>query len=98
MSNDRLPWRTGRKVGRTIYQQVRPEPSDDDVLIGVMDTPAQAAEAVHARNVFAAAPTRATGPGKPAKQIFDEYRASSVRTKSTGSLAGSQGTALGGPE
>lgn len=43
-------WRTGRKVKRTIYRQVGPEPSDDDVLIGVMDTPELAAEAVDARN------------------------------------------------
>lgn len=75
---ERSPWRVGRKVGRTIYQQVGSEPSDDDVLIGRMDTPEQAAEAVHARNAFAAAPTGATGPGKPVKQIFDEYRASSL--------------------
>lgn len=31
-------WRPGRKVGRTIYRQVGDDPSDDDVLIGVMDT------------------------------------------------------------
>lgn len=43
-------WRTGRKVGRTIYLQVGPEPSDDDVLIGVMDTPELAALAVQAVN------------------------------------------------
>jgi len=36
---DQLPWRTGRKVGRTIYAQVGPQPSDADVLIGLMDTP-----------------------------------------------------------
>jgi hypothetical protein len=45
-----LPWRVGRKVGRTIYQQVGPEPSDADQLIGVMDTPELAAEVVTARN------------------------------------------------
>jgi hypothetical protein len=50
MSNDRLPWRVGRKVGRTIYQQVGPEPSDDDVLIGFMDTPELAWQAVAAHN------------------------------------------------
>jgi hypothetical protein len=50
MSNDRLPWRVGRKVGRTIYQQVGPEPSDDDVLIGVMDTSDLAWQAVAAHN------------------------------------------------
>lgn len=31
--------RVGRKVGRTIYEQPGPEPSDSDPLIGVMDTP-----------------------------------------------------------
>ena len=44
-------WRTGRKVGRTIYVQVGDEPSDGDHLIGVMDTPElarQAADAVNA--------------------------------------------------
>jgi len=46
----RLPWRTGRRVGRTIYAQQGPEPSDSDPLIGVMDTPELAALAVAARN------------------------------------------------
>jgi hypothetical protein len=45
-----LPWRTGRKVHRTIYAMTGPEPSDDDPLIGVMDTPELAAEAVEAHN------------------------------------------------
>lgn len=44
------PWRVGRKVGRTIYQQTGPEPSDDDLLIGVMDTPDLAARVVRAVN------------------------------------------------
>lgn len=43
-------WRVGRKVGRTIYAQQGPEPSDDDPLIGVMDYPALAALAVECRN------------------------------------------------
>jgi hypothetical protein len=43
-------WRVGRKVGRTIYAQIGPEPSDDDVLIGVMDTSALAEDAVQAHN------------------------------------------------
>lgn len=43
-------WRTGRKVGRTIYQMTGPEPSDDDPLIGVMDTPALAEDAVRSHN------------------------------------------------
>lgn len=40
--------RTGRSVGRTIYRQVGDEPSKDDVLIGVMDTPELAAMVVAA--------------------------------------------------
>lgn len=32
------PWRVGRKVGRTIYVQEGAEPSDDDMLIGLMDS------------------------------------------------------------
>lgn len=43
-------WRVGRKVGRTIYAQVGPEPSDDDVLIGMMDTEPLARCAVDAHN------------------------------------------------
>jgi hypothetical protein len=45
-----VPWRTGRRVGRTLYAQVGPEPSDEDVLIGVLDTPLLAAEAAAAHN------------------------------------------------
>ena len=49
----RSPWRVGRKVGRTIYAVASPgHPSDDDPLIGVMDTPALAAEAVEAHNAM----------------------------------------------
>jgi hypothetical protein len=46
----RVPWRTGRKVGRTIYAQFGTEPGDSDSLIGVMDTPELAAEAVRSHN------------------------------------------------
>ena len=46
----RVPWRTGRKVGRTIYAVAGPQASSRDVLIGVMDTPALACEAVAAHN------------------------------------------------
>lgn len=48
-------WRVGRKVGRTIYAQAGDEPSDDDVLIGVMDTPDLAAIAVLHHNAVVAA-------------------------------------------
>jgi hypothetical protein len=54
-------WRTGRKVGRTIYAQLGAEPSDEDPLIGVMDTPQLASAAVAEHN--AARKVRlATGP------------------------------------
>lgn len=43
-------WRTGRKVGRTIYRQTGEEPSDADQLIGVMDTAEWAALVVEAVN------------------------------------------------
>lgn len=45
-------WRTGRKVGRTIYIQDGPEPSDDDTLIGVMDDPVLAQLACEAVNTL----------------------------------------------
>jgi hypothetical protein len=51
------PWRTGRKVGRTIYMQLGPEPSDDDVLIGVMDFAPLATLAVEAHNALLEAET-----------------------------------------
>lgn len=44
-----LPWRTGRKLGRTIYAMVGEEPSDDDVLLGLVEDSAIASHicAVH---------------------------------------------------
>jgi hypothetical protein len=48
------PWRTGRKVGRTIYRQHGTAPSDADTLIGVMDTPEDAQRVVDAINRVAA--------------------------------------------
>lgn len=52
MTTDR--WRQGRRVGRTIYAQLGPEPADTDPIIGLMDTPELAAQAVNAHNAFAA--------------------------------------------
>jgi hypothetical protein len=46
----KMPWRVGRKVGRTIYAVIGDEPSDHDPLIGVMDTKALAEAAVRAHN------------------------------------------------
>lgn len=48
------PWRVGRKVGRTIYVQINDEPSEDDPLIGVMDTPELAQAAVDHHNQWLA--------------------------------------------
>lgn len=45
-----LPWRVGRKVGRTIYAHPTDDPDGDGVLIGMMDTPRLAAAAVQAHN------------------------------------------------
>jgi hypothetical protein len=42
--------RQGRKVGRTIYQQMGAEPSDDDPIVGLVDTPELAAIVVEAVN------------------------------------------------
>jgi hypothetical protein len=44
------PWRVGRRVGRTVYYQLGERPSDEDLLIGVMDTRALAREVVDAHN------------------------------------------------
>jgi len=30
-------FRVGRKLGRTIYRQLGPKPSDDDIFIGICD-------------------------------------------------------------
>lgn len=43
------PWRVGRSVGRTIYAAMS-EDMNAHVLIGVMDTPELALEAVHSHN------------------------------------------------
>lgn len=47
-------WRVGRKVGRTLYAMVGDEPSDDDQLIGMMDTPELARSVVTAREAHLA--------------------------------------------
>lgn len=43
-------WRTGRKVGRTLYVVLGEESSDADILIGMMDTAELAEEVVRAHN------------------------------------------------
>jgi hypothetical protein len=44
--------RQGRKVGRTIYAQLGDQPSDDDPLVGVMDTAELARQVVGTAEVF----------------------------------------------
>lgn len=56
---EKLYWRVGRKVGRTIYAVIDQDNPEGDPLIGVMDTPALAHEAVATHNaVLVAAETR----------------------------------------
>lgn len=55
-----VAWRTGRSVGRTVYAVTGGDYADDDELIGVMDTPGLALEAVLAHNQM----LEAHGPGR----------------------------------
>ena len=43
-----LPWRVGRHLGRTIYARLGPVASDDDPVLGMLDTRELAAEACEA--------------------------------------------------
>jgi hypothetical protein len=45
-----MRYRVGRHLGRTIYRQLGDEPSDQDALIGMMDTRADAEQVVAALN------------------------------------------------
>lgn len=45
-------WRTGRKIGRTIYAQVGSQSSDDDPVLGMMDSIALAARVVSDHNII----------------------------------------------
>jgi hypothetical protein len=46
------PWRTGRKLKRTLYERVYTDaPSDDDRFVGIMDTPEDAQRVVDAVNL-----------------------------------------------
>lgn len=49
-SANNYPWRVGRKLGRTIYAQEGDAPSDEDPLLGIMDTADLAAMVVDAVN------------------------------------------------
>jgi hypothetical protein len=68
-----MTYRTGRKVGRTIYNQIGPEPSDDDELVGLMDTPVLAALFVMAMNNFRANPGQTfVARPKPGQEFIGE--------------------------
>jgi hypothetical protein len=45
-----LPWRVGRKLGRTIYAQPGRDPGDDDYLVGLVESRELAQEVVAAHN------------------------------------------------
>ncbi len=45
-----LPWRTGRHLGRTVYARLGPQASDDDPVLGMMDSRELAEEACEAHN------------------------------------------------
>lgn len=47
---ERALWRTGRKLGRTIYAQVSSEPTDNDVFLGLMENEQLATMVVKAHN------------------------------------------------
>ena len=48
---DEIPWRIGRKLGRTIYRQVGAAPSDEDPFLGLMESPELAADVVACHNL-----------------------------------------------
>lgn len=45
-------WRTGEKLGRTLYAQLGDEPSPADPFLGIMETPALARHVVSAMNAL----------------------------------------------
>lgn len=47
-----VPWRVGRHLGRTVYAMLGDEPSDDDPVLGMLDTPELAAEACAGHNAL----------------------------------------------
>lgn len=50
-----LPWRQGRHQGRHVYAQLGPSPSDDDPVVGTLDTAELAGEACESHNAALAA-------------------------------------------
>lgn len=62
-------WRVGRKVERTLYAQLGPQPSDDDILIGMVDTPALAARLVLDHNHALTCAHRPGDEPEPERQL-----------------------------
>lgn len=44
------PWRVGRKLGRTLYAQLGPDPGEGDLLLGMLDDAELAAYIVELHN------------------------------------------------
>lgn len=70
-----LPWRTGRRVGRTVYvvPPDGPDPNDGACLIGVMDTAELAAHVVWAHNQTLS-PRPPDGPWRPNPSVPENAR------------------------
>lgn len=49
----RAEYRVGRKLKRTVYQQLAAEPSDADMFLGIFDSPHMAAHVVMLLNADA---------------------------------------------
>lgn len=70
-----FPWRVGRSVGRTIYAVTGPEATKSDVLVGMMDTRALAAEAVDAHNLLLGKAKARLTPAEQAEYTAKLHRA-----------------------
>jgi hypothetical protein len=79
----RKPWRTGRKLGRTLYICNGETPGDDDQLVGMMDTPELADRVVDAVNRTMPKDASAGGADEVSKTI---WRAASVLWNGLGDL------------
>lgn len=61
-------WRTGRKIGRTLHAQVGAQSSDDDPVLGMMDSIALAARVVSDHNIILAQRSEAARIREEAKR------------------------------
>ena len=60
-----LTTRQGRKIPRMLYEQLGPEPADDDPIIGLVDTPELAALIVDAVTAAGRAMLARAGRSRP---------------------------------